>query len=158
MDIFSVKDFSATTWDRILKFGTKLDSDKRIVLQKQSLINLISPSIWFRIMKLCVHFQISKVYCVNENLAANPHFNFFFQFFLLSLLYNTCGQFSSKFSQKLLDFVFSLKVLQLLMAIAGGMWALLTSCFCYFNNLGKSVTKLGVFTKTNEYHKASGGA
>ena len=27
MDIFSVKDFSATTWVRILKFGTKLDSD-----------------------------------------------------------------------------------------------------------------------------------
>ena len=25
---FSVKDFSATTWVRILKFGTKLDSDK----------------------------------------------------------------------------------------------------------------------------------
>ena len=26
--LFSAKDFSATTWLRILKFGTKLDSDK----------------------------------------------------------------------------------------------------------------------------------
>ena len=26
--LFSVKDFSATTWVRILKFGTKLDSDE----------------------------------------------------------------------------------------------------------------------------------
>ena len=48
-------------------------------------------------------------------------------FKILSLLYNTYGHFSSKFSQKLLDldyeifdnFVFSLKVLHPLMATAG---------------------------------------
>ena len=28
VNFFSVKDFSATTWVRILKFGTKLDSDE----------------------------------------------------------------------------------------------------------------------------------
>ena len=28
MDIFSVKDFSATTWLKILKFSLKLDSDE----------------------------------------------------------------------------------------------------------------------------------
>ena len=35
-------------------------------------------------------------------------------------------------------------------------FVLLTSCSCYLNNLGKSVTKLGVFTKTNEYYEAFG--
>ena len=52
-----------------------------------------------------------------------------FQFFLLSLLYNTYGHFSSKFLRNYLisdyeifdNFVFSLKVLQPLMATAGGM-------------------------------------
>ena len=34
--LFSVKDFSATTWVRILKFGTKLDSDElNCVTKKQ---------------------------------------------------------------------------------------------------------------------------
>ena len=32
---FSVKDFSATTWVRILKFGTKLDSDELYCVTKQ---------------------------------------------------------------------------------------------------------------------------
>ena len=57
-------------------------------------------------MKFCVHFQVGKVYCVNENEGAYPHFAFFFsnfQFFLLSFLYDTYGHFSSKFSRKLLD-------------------------------------------------------
>ena len=31
---FSVKDFSATTWVRILKFGTKLDRDELYCLKK----------------------------------------------------------------------------------------------------------------------------
>ena len=54
-------------------------------------------------MKFCVHFQVGKVYCVNENEGANPYFAFFFQIFLLSFLYDTYGHFSSKFSRKLLD-------------------------------------------------------
>ena len=32
------------------------------------------------IVKFCVHLQVGKEYCVNENLEANPHF--FFQFFI----------------------------------------------------------------------------
>ena len=32
--VFSVKDFSATTWVRILKFGTKLDSDELYCVTK----------------------------------------------------------------------------------------------------------------------------
>ena len=51
-----------------------------------------SAPIGASVFKFCVHLQIGKVYCVNENLDAHPHlpsfFNFF-QFFLLSLLYNT---------------------------------------------------------------------
>ena len=35
-------------------------------------------------MKFCVHFQVGKVYCVNENESANPHFAFFFQIFNFS--------------------------------------------------------------------------
>ena len=33
--LFSVKDFSATTWVRILKFGTKLDSDELYCVTKE---------------------------------------------------------------------------------------------------------------------------
>ena len=64
------------------------------------------------------------MYCVNENLNANPRFAFYFQIFLLSLLYNTYGHFSSKFSQDyeiFVNFVISLKELKSLMATAGGM-------------------------------------
>ena len=37
MDIFSVKDFSATTRVRTLKFGTKLDSDELYYVRKEQL-------------------------------------------------------------------------------------------------------------------------
>ena len=32
------------------------------------------------VFKFCVHLQDGKVYCVNGNLDANPHFAFFFKF------------------------------------------------------------------------------
>ena len=35
MDIFPVKDFSATTWIKILKFDRKLDSDKLYCVTKK---------------------------------------------------------------------------------------------------------------------------
>ena len=35
--LFFVKDFSATTWVRILKFGTKLDSDELYCVTKEQL-------------------------------------------------------------------------------------------------------------------------
>ena len=35
VNFFSVKDFSATTWVRILKFGTKLDSDELYCVRKE---------------------------------------------------------------------------------------------------------------------------
>ena len=40
------------------------------------------------VFKFCVHLKVGKVYCVNENKDAQAHFAFFFQLFLLSLLYN----------------------------------------------------------------------
>ena len=45
VNFFSVKDFSATTWARILKFGTKLDSDELYCVTNNSYILLISPFI-----------------------------------------------------------------------------------------------------------------
>ena len=54
MDIFSVKDFSATTLVRILKFGTKLDSDELYcVTKKNSHIFLSVP--------LFIHFSFSPM-------------------------------------------------------------------------------------------------
>ena len=73
-------------------------------------------------MKFCVHLQVGKTYCVNENEDANPHHAFFFQIVLLSLQYNTFGHFSSECSQDYGIFnTLIMKVLQPLMAIAGGM-------------------------------------
>ena len=63
----------------------------------------ISP-IRASVFKFSVHLQVGLVYCVNEKKDAKAHFAFFFNFFLLSLLYNTYyGHFLSEFSQQLLD-------------------------------------------------------
>ena len=39
-----------------------------------------SAPIGASVFKICVHFQIGKVYCVNENLDAHPHLPSFFNF------------------------------------------------------------------------------
>ena len=39
-----------------------------------------SAPIGVSVLKLCVPLQVGKVYCVNENKDANPHFAFFFNF------------------------------------------------------------------------------
>ena len=46
------------------------------------------------VFKFCVHLQVGKMYCVNENKDANYHFAFF-QFFIFSFchLYNTYEHF-----------------------------------------------------------------
>ena len=36
------------------------------------------------VFKFCVHLQEGKVYCVNVNYDANPHFAFFFQIFIFT--------------------------------------------------------------------------
>ena len=77
MVIFSVKDFSATTRVMILKFGTKLDSDKLYCAAKTATYCLIVPlfihfsfspmkisvpdflvSIGASVFKFCVHLQV----------------------------------------------------------------------------------------------------
>ena len=84
---FSVKDFSATTWVRILKFGTKLDSDELYCVTKEQphiayqsfylfifsfspmeiSVTDFSAPIGASVFKFCVHLQDGKVYCVNGN-------------------------------------------------------------------------------------------
>ena len=74
-----------------------------------SVTDFLAP-IGASVLKFCVHLQEGKVYCVNGNLDANPHFAFFFSsfhFFLLSLLYNTYRHFFlSKIPQQLLELGF----------------------------------------------------
>ena len=53
MDIFSIKDFSATTYLSILKFGTKLDSDKLYCVTKKATYCISVP--------LFVHFSFSPM-------------------------------------------------------------------------------------------------
>ena len=64
VNFFSVKDISATTWVRILNFGTKLDSDKLYcVAKKPSHILLIIPFICSFFLSLQRKFlsQISQL-------------------------------------------------------------------------------------------------
>ena len=82
---FFVKDFSATTWVRILKFGTKLDSDELYCVRKEQphclsvplfvhfsfspmeiSVTDFSAPIGASVFKFCVHLQDGKVYCVNR--------------------------------------------------------------------------------------------
>ena len=44
-----------------------------------------SATIGASVFKFCVHLQEGKVYCVNENYDANPHFAFFFQIFIFQI-------------------------------------------------------------------------
>ena len=90
----------------ILKFDAKLNNDELYCVTKASIYCMsvpffihfsFSPMIFFgadfsaptgaSVFKFCVHLQVSKVFSVNENEDAKAHFAFF-QFFLLSLLYN----------------------------------------------------------------------
>ena len=83
---FLVKDFSAITWVRILKFGTKLDSDELYCVTKTATCCLSVPlfvhfsfspmeisvtdfsaPIGASVFNFCVHLQVGKVYCVNGN-------------------------------------------------------------------------------------------
>ena len=37
------------------------------ITQMDVFVRVFSATAWFRIMKFCVHFQVGRVYCVNEN-------------------------------------------------------------------------------------------
>ena len=61
------------------------------------------------VLNFCVHLQVGKVYCVNGNKDANPHFAFFFQFFTFSFFHSYIIHmdiFLSKISQQLLELGF----------------------------------------------------
>ena len=61
MDIFSVKDFSATTWVRILKFGTKLDSDELYCVTKEQ------PHIMYQSLFCSFFFDEKCPYVLNKS-------------------------------------------------------------------------------------------
>ena len=96
---FSVKDFSATIWVRILKLSTKLDSDELYCVTKKATYCLpvplfvhfsfspmeisvtdFSAPIGASVLKFWLHLQEGKVYCVIGNKDAKAHFAFFFNF------------------------------------------------------------------------------
>ena len=69
-------------------------------------LSVFSATTWFRIMNfLCTLSGRQSVLCKWKLKCQSSFCLLFsnFQFFLLSLSYNTYGHFSSKFSQKLLD-------------------------------------------------------
>ena len=47
-----------------------------------------SAPIGASVFKFCVHLKVGKVYCVNGNEDANPHFAFFFQCFIFSFFHS----------------------------------------------------------------------
>ena len=114
---------------RILKFGKKLDSDKLYRVAKKTVTHCLSVHLFVHIsfspMKIsvtdflapigasvftfCVHLQVDKVYCENENQDAYFHFAFFFQFFnfpSVTPIKYIWTFFLSKISQQLLDLGF----------------------------------------------------
>ena len=54
---------------------------------KISFADFSSP-IGASVFKFCVHLQVGKVYCVNENEGASSHFAIFFQFFFFSFCHS----------------------------------------------------------------------
>ena len=123
---FFVKDFSATTLVKILKFGTRLDSDMLYCVTKeqphiayQSLYLFIflslqwknleknfvkdfSATTWVRILKFGTKLDSDEFYCVTKE---QPHIAYqsLYLFIFLSLQW----KFLSQISQLLLEPVFS---------------------------------------------------
>ena len=64
---------------------------------KMSVTDFSAP-IGASVFKFCVHLQVGKVYCVNENKDAKAHFAFIFNFSFYHSLVTHMGHFSSVFS------------------------------------------------------------
>ena len=62
VNFFSVKDFSATTWVRILKFGTKLDSDELYCVTKEQ-PHIAYQSLYLFIFCLSVGLSVNFFFC-----------------------------------------------------------------------------------------------
>ena len=68
-----------------------------------------SAPIGASVFKFCVHLQVGKVYCVNENQDAYPHFASFFLFFIFSFCHSYkihMDIFTENIAQQLLDLGF----------------------------------------------------
>ena len=76
MEKFFVKDFSATTWVRILKFGTKLDSDELYCVTKEQ------PHIAYQFLYLFIFLSLQwKFLSQISQLLLEPLFsNFVYTF------------------------------------------------------------------------------
>ena len=101
VNFFFVKDFSATTWVRILKFGTRLDSDVCLSVNF-FFVKDFSATTWVRILKFGTRLDSDELYCVTKE---QPHIAYqsLYLFILLSLQWKN---FSSKISQQLLGLGF----------------------------------------------------
>ena len=104
MEKFFVKDFSATTWVRILKFSTKLDSDELYCVTKEQ-PHIAYQSLYLfrvRILKFSAKLDSDELYCVTKE---QPHIAYqsLCLFIFLSLQWKN---FSSKISQQLLGLGF----------------------------------------------------
>ena len=76
VNFFSVKDFSATTEVRILKFGTKLDSDKLYCVTKKNShilhISLFNCSVFFLSNKNFCHRFLSSYWSQCFQILCTP--------------------------------------------------------------------------------------
>ena len=57
VNFFSVKDFSETTWLRILKFGTNIGYDKLYCVRKNQ------PHIAYQFLYLSIFLSLQKIFC-----------------------------------------------------------------------------------------------
>ena len=76
VNFFSVKDFSATTWVRILKFGTKLDSDELYCVTKEQ------PHIAYQSLYLFIFLSLQWIFLSQiSQLLLEPVFSNFVYIF-----------------------------------------------------------------------------
>ena len=76
---FSVKDFSATTWVRILKFGTKLDSDELYCVTKEQ-PHIVHQSLYLFIFLSLQWKFLSQI----SQLLLEPVFSYFVYIFRMA--------------------------------------------------------------------------
>ena len=57
-------------------------------LSNENSVTDFSAPIGASVFKSCVHIQVGKVYCVNENLDVHPHFALFFSIFHFSFCHS----------------------------------------------------------------------
>ena len=70
--LFSVKDFSATNWVRVLKFGTRLDSDELYCVTKEQ------PHIAYQSLYLFIFFLSNGNFC-HRFLSSYANFVYIFR-------------------------------------------------------------------------------